>query len=65
MNALTIYIIIGLIYGAIVNYAGEEVAKKTNDEDARFGTMETLVLILLWPIYVATFIYYIFKNDEE
>ncbi len=36
MSALTIYVIIGLICGAIVNYASEEVAKKTNDEKCTF-----------------------------
>lgn len=56
-----IYILIGLIYGFILTWGAERLVKETKDENIRFTFVESILIILLWPIYLGSFIYRLFK----
>jgi hypothetical protein len=60
-----LYLIIGAIYGFLVTFANEESIKKGAPIEQRFNLFEGIVIILLWPFYVAMFIYYLLGGDRD
>lgn len=60
-----LYIIIGVIYGFLVTFANEESIKQGAPIEQRFNVLESIIIILLWPFYVAMFIYYLFGGDRD
>lgn len=55
------YLIIGVIYSFVLTLFMDYQIKK-DGEGRNFSVFETIILIILWPIYLGIFIRSFFKN---
>jgi len=62
---IQIYIIIGFIYSFIVTLGTESLIRSGMDESRRLNFIETIILILLWPIYVIALIHRTLSNNDD
>jgi|DEB19_MinimDraft_2_1074335.scaffolds.fasta_scaffold00094_18 hypothetical protein len=62
---ITTYIIIGFIYGFIVTLGTEQLISNGGDKNLRFNFIETLFVILFWPIYLGFFIHHIMTQNND
>jgi hypothetical protein len=59
------YIIIGLIYGFVITAGTESLIKQGGDKKLRFNFIETLLVILIWPIYLGFFIHHVLTQNKN
>lgn len=57
------YLIIGVIYSFILTlFLDYQIKKEGEGRRRNFNAFETIILIILWPIYLGIFIRSFFKN---
>tara|TARA_B110000444_G_scaffold257672_2_gene296662 strand:- start:764 stop:979 length:216 start_codon:yes stop_codon:yes gene_type:complete len=64
-NLLFYYLLIGIIFGFIIEKSNEYFNKRYNPDDpsnVNLNLPERLILILSWPIYLMVFLWELIKN---
>lgn len=60
MTSVILYMIVGTCAAAVV-----ETTAKASGSKVRFTHFERILFILLWPLYMAFFIYHFIKGNNE
>ena len=55
---ISYYLMIGALVGGILNGIND----RNPDNRMRYGTREKIGIVILWPVALGTFLYFIFKK---
>lgn len=58
ISGIVTYLMIGVVF----NFVFDLLVNSSGNEDHRFNMLERLVMTLIWPIGILTFIFYFIKN---